>query len=216
VESVDTQSCSHNSHWSTEEQNFKSSGWPESRKFNILNKRKPYPLKYIGMVTVRDLMVYNNIFVTNEKHKRLYPLWWPCVRDFWLTSEASVIFGSIGERGVMWHTLAEIPRFAGYFPFTCALLREFCIKIVKTFHYILAYSGIVHEGYNSVRQTGPSRCVKWPLFLITRRMEFVKIRKCSDRFVVDVLGEWRNDSSKRGPTSAYPCCLPLYLHLTHV
>jgi len=132
-----------------------------------------------------------------------------------LLSGAGAIFGSIGERGVMWHTLAGIPIFGGNFPFKCVLLREFCIEIVKTFHYILACSGIVHDGYSSVHQTGASRCVKWHFFLITRSMEFAEIWKCADRFVMDVLGEWRNDSSKRGSTSAYPCGLPLCLHLTH-
>jgi len=215
VQSGDTQPCSHNSHKSTAEQTFKCSGWPESRKFSILSKRKPYPFKYIGMIIVRDLMVYNNIFVMNEKHKRWYPLCWPYIRDFWLMSGVGAIFGSIGEKGVMWHTLAGIPSFAGKFPFSCALLRQFCIEIVKTFLYILACSGIVHEGYNSAHQTGASRFVKWPFFHITRRMEFVENWKFSDRFIRDVLGEWRIDSSKRRPTSANPCGLPLCLRLTH-
>lgn len=167
------------------------------------------------MVIFRDLMVYNNIFVTNEKHKRWYPLWWRYVRDFWLISGAVAIFGSIGERGVMWHTLAGIPSFAGNFPFTWVLLREFCIEMVKTFHYILAFSGIVHGGYRSVHQTGASHCVKCSFLLITRRIEFVEIWKCAHRFVRDVLGEGRTDSSKRRPTSAYPCGLQLCLHPTH-
>jgi hypothetical protein len=61
---------SHNRHKSTDEQTFKCSACPGSRKFSILNKRKPYPLTYIGMVIIRDLMVYNNILAMNEKHKR--------------------------------------------------------------------------------------------------------------------------------------------------
>jgi hypothetical protein len=35
----------------------------------FLTSAKAYPLKYIGMVIVRDLIVCNNIFVTNEKHR---------------------------------------------------------------------------------------------------------------------------------------------------
>jgi hypothetical protein len=41
----------------------------------------------------------------------------------------------------------------------------------------LACSGIFHEGYKSAHQPAASRCVKWPFFFTTRRMEFVEMWK---------------------------------------
>jgi hypothetical protein len=82
-------------------------------------------------------------------------------------------------------------QFCGEFsiPFTYLLLREFRIEIVKTFLYVLAFSGIFHEGYKSAHHPRASRYVKWPDFLIVRRMEFVEIWKYADRLFMDVLGK---------------------------
>lgn len=79
-------------------------------------------------------------------------------------------------------------QFCGEFSFSVRAAAGILYRNSEDFQLHLSCSGVVHEGYNSVHQTGASRCVKWPFF-ITRCMEFVEIRKCSERLIRDFLGE---------------------------
>jgi mannitol-specific phosphotransferase system IIBC component len=114
-------------------------------------------------------MVYNNVFVTNEKTQEMISIM--------MTVFTRLLIDVRGGYDIWQHrregALAGITSFAGNFPFTCVPLREFSIEIVTNVRYILAFSGILHGGYKSVHRTRASRCVKLPFFLITLGMERV-------------------------------------------
>jgi hypothetical protein len=70
----------------------------------------------------------------------------------------------------MRHTLAGISSFEGNFPFMGVLLRVSFIEIATTCHYVLAWSGIVHERCKSAyhprvsryERVGARESMKWP------------------------------------------------------